>query len=40
VLSDAEARAMATLAGRTASDLAPVAAWRLAYQAFGTSPDT
>ena len=38
LLSDAEAQARATLAGRTASDLEPVAAWRLAYQAFGAKP--
>jgi DNA/RNA-binding domain of Phe-tRNA-synthetase-like protein len=38
LLSDAEARARATLAGRAPSDLAPVAAWRLAYQAFGAKP--
>ena len=38
LLSDAEAQARATLAGRAASDLEPVAAWRLAYQAFGAKP--
>ena len=26
------------LAGRAAADLGPVAAWRLAYQAFGAKP--
>src|SRR5271166_5550511 len=34
----AEAQARATVAGRAASDLEPVAAWRLAYQAFGAKP--
>jgi DNA/RNA-binding domain of Phe-tRNA-synthetase-like protein len=38
LLSDAEARARAALAGRSPGDLAPVAAWRLAYQAFGAKP--
>ncbi len=38
LLSDAEARARATLSGRAAADLAPMAAWRLAYQAFGAKP--
>jgi DNA/RNA-binding domain of Phe-tRNA-synthetase-like protein len=38
LLRDAEARARAALAGRAVSDLAPVAAWRLAYQAFGAKP--
>ena len=38
LLSDAEAQARATLAGRAAADLEPVAAWRLAYQAFGAKP--
>ena len=38
LLSDAEAEARATLAGRASSDLEPVAAWRLAYQAFGAKP--
>jgi len=38
LLSDAETQARATLAGRVASDLEPVAAWRLAYQAFGAKP--
>ncbi|HEX9525953.1 MAG TPA: phenylalanine--tRNA ligase beta subunit-related protein [Streptosporangiaceae bacterium] len=38
LLSDAEVSARAALAGQAASDLAPVAAWRLAYQAFGAKP--
>ncbi len=38
LLSSAEAQARATLAGRAAADLEPVAAWRLAYQAFGAKP--
>jgi len=38
LLGDAEERARAALAGRAASDLEPVAAWRLAYQAFGAKP--
>lgn len=38
LLSDAEAQARATLAGRAADKLDPVAAWRLAYQAFGAKP--
>lgn len=38
LLRDAEAKARTGLAGRTAADLAPVAAWRLAYQAFGAKP--
>jgi DNA/RNA-binding domain of Phe-tRNA-synthetase-like protein len=38
LLSEAETQARATLAGRAASDLEPVAAWRLAYQAFGAKP--
>ena len=38
LLSDAETQARATLAGRAAADLEPVAAWRLAYQAFGAKP--
>jgi len=38
LLSDAEAQARAALAGRDAGELAPVAAWRAAYQAFGAKP--
>jgi DNA/RNA-binding domain of Phe-tRNA-synthetase-like protein len=38
LLRDAEAQATATLAGRDAGELAPVAAWRAAYQAFGAKP--
>jgi DNA/RNA-binding domain of Phe-tRNA-synthetase-like protein len=38
LLSAAKAQARATLAGRAAADLEPVAAWRLAYQAFGAKP--
>ena len=38
LLADAETQAQAMLAGRTAADLGPVAAWRLAYQAFGAKP--
>lgn len=38
LLRDVETRARAMLAGRTAADLEPVAAWRLAYQAFGAKP--
>ena len=38
LLRDAEAKARAELAGRTPADLAPVTAWRLAYQAFGAKP--
>jgi len=38
LLSDAEAQARAALAGRDAAELAPVAAWRAAYQAFGAKP--
>ena len=38
LLSDAEAQARAALAGRDTGDLAPVAAWRAAYQAFGAKP--
>src|SRR5580704_1142337 len=38
LLSDAEAQARALLPGRAAADLEPVAAWRLAYQAFGAKP--
>jgi DNA/RNA-binding domain of Phe-tRNA-synthetase-like protein len=38
LLSDAEARARAALAGRDAGDLPPVASWRAAYQAFGAKP--
>jgi DNA/RNA-binding domain of Phe-tRNA-synthetase-like protein len=38
LLRDAEAAARATLAGRPAAELGPVAAWRDAYQAFGAKP--
>jgi DNA/RNA-binding domain of Phe-tRNA-synthetase-like protein len=38
LLRDAEAQAKATLAGRDPGELAPVAAWRAAYQAFGAKP--
>lgn len=38
LLSDAEAQARTALAGRDVGDLAPVAAWRAAYQAFGAKP--
>ena len=38
LLRDAEARAKAALAGRDPGELAPVAAWRAAYQAFGAKP--
>jgi DNA/RNA-binding domain of Phe-tRNA-synthetase-like protein len=38
LLSDAEEQARAVLAGRDAGELAPVAAWRAAYQAFGAKP--
>ena len=38
LLSAAEAQARVSLAGREAGALAPVAAWRLAYQAFGAKP--
>ena len=38
LLSEAEAQARAALACRDAQELAPVAAWRLAYQAFGAKP--
>src|SRR5438034_2630870 len=38
LLADAEAQATATLAGRDPGELAPVAAWRAAYQAFGAKP--
>jgi DNA/RNA-binding domain of Phe-tRNA-synthetase-like protein len=38
LLSEAEAQARAALAGRDAGELAPVAAWRAAYQAFGAKP--
>ena len=38
LLSDAEAQARATLDGRGAAELPQVAAWRLAYQAFGAKP--
>jgi len=38
LLTDAETQARAALAGRRAEELEPVAAWRLAYQAFGAKP--
>jgi DNA/RNA-binding domain of Phe-tRNA-synthetase-like protein len=38
LLRDAETAAPALLAGRPAAELAPVAAWRDAYQAFGAKP--
>ena len=38
LLSDAEAQARAALAGRDAGELAPLAAWRAAYRAFGAKP--
>ncbi len=38
LLGDAEAKARAALGGRGAEQLEPVAAWRLAYQAFGARP--
>jgi DNA/RNA-binding domain of Phe-tRNA-synthetase-like protein len=38
LLADAEAAARAALAGRAAGELEPVAAWRVAYQAFGAKP--
>jgi DNA/RNA-binding domain of Phe-tRNA-synthetase-like protein len=38
LLSEAEAAARAVLAGREAAELEPVAAWRVAYQAFGAKP--
>jgi DNA/RNA-binding domain of Phe-tRNA-synthetase-like protein len=38
LLSAAEAQARAALAGQGAEALPPVAAWRLAYQAFGAKP--
>jgi len=38
LLAEAETSARAALAGRTAADLEPVAAWRQAYQAFGAKP--
>ena len=38
LLSEAEAAARAALAGRPAAELAPVDAWRVAYQAFGAKP--
>ena len=38
LLADAEAAARKALAGGAPEDLAPVAAWRLAYQAFGAKP--
>jgi DNA/RNA-binding domain of Phe-tRNA-synthetase-like protein len=38
LLRDAETAALALLAGRPPAELAPVAAWRDAYQAFGAKP--
>jgi DNA/RNA-binding domain of Phe-tRNA-synthetase-like protein len=38
LLRDAEAQAKAALGGRDPGELAPVAAWRAAYQAFGAKP--
>ncbi|MGD0064488.1 MAG: phenylalanine--tRNA ligase beta subunit-related protein [Streptosporangiaceae bacterium] len=38
LLTEAESSARAALAGRTAAELEPVAAWRDAYQAFGAKP--
>ncbi|HEX2821364.1 MAG TPA: phenylalanine--tRNA ligase beta subunit-related protein [Streptosporangiaceae bacterium] len=38
LLSEAEAAARAVLADRPAAELAPVDAWRVAYQAFGAKP--
>jgi len=38
LLSAAEEQARAVLAGREAGELAPVAAWRAAYQSFGAKP--
>ncbi len=38
LLRDAETAALAVLAGRPPAELAPVAAWRDAYQAFGARP--
>jgi DNA/RNA-binding domain of Phe-tRNA-synthetase-like protein len=38
LLSEAEATARAVLADRAAAELAPVDAWRVAYQAFGAKP--
>src|SRR2546430_962726 len=38
LLRDAEAQAQAALGGRDPGELAPVAAWRAAYQAFGAKP--
>jgi DNA/RNA-binding domain of Phe-tRNA-synthetase-like protein len=38
LLRDAETAALALLARRPAAELAPVAAWRDAYQAFGAKP--
>jgi DNA/RNA-binding domain of Phe-tRNA-synthetase-like protein len=38
LLADAEVGARKTLAGGTAADLPPVAAWRRAYQSFGAKP--
>ena len=38
LLGEAEEQAKAMLDGRDAGELAPVAAWRAAYQAFGAKP--
>jgi DNA/RNA-binding domain of Phe-tRNA-synthetase-like protein len=38
LLAESEAAARTALAGRPPADLAPVGAWRLAYQAFGAKP--
>jgi len=38
LLRDAEAQAKAALGSRDPGELAPVAAWRAAYQAFGAKP--
>jgi DNA/RNA-binding domain of Phe-tRNA-synthetase-like protein len=38
LLAEAETGARAVLAGRTAADLEPIAAWRQAYQTFGAKP--
>jgi DNA/RNA-binding domain of Phe-tRNA-synthetase-like protein len=38
LLSEAEVAAKSALAGRAPADLPQVAAWRLAYQAFGAKP--
>ncbi len=38
LLTGAEAFGRALLADKTAADLEPIAAWRLAYQAFGAKP--